>query len=389
MKSSILIDITGLLNTAKKHGEKHIPTGIERVVFAYLQHYQENAQAALWQNRRLWVFSRKISRQLFQLFLSSREKKVSKIKSLIRKGKILGWRKHNFSNSFLLKIDYGKLENNYFHYLKQRNIKPIFVLHDLIPITYPEYFVLDRKNKHIALVNNILSSAQGIITVSKTVQAALVAYATQHNQCLPPLIHASLASSKITGVLPGVRPIVKPYFVIIGTIEPRKNHLLLLQLWRRLIEILGDQAPHLVVIGQRGWECEQVVDLLERSDQLKGFVIEHAATDAEVVTYLHHAQALLFPTFAEGYGIPLVEALVEGTPVIASDLTVFKEIAGNVPEYLDPLDGKAWLEMIMDYMHSNSEHRINQLQRIAAFTPPTWSQHFQKIDAFLEHLSTV
>lgn len=67
---------------------------------------------------------------------------------------------------------------------------------------------------------------------------------------------------------------IEHYFVVLGTIEPRKNHLLLLQVWRQLIEELGLAAPRLVIIGQRGWECEQVVDLLDRCEVLRGVVLE-------------------------------------------------------------------------------------------------------------------
>jgi glycosyltransferase involved in cell wall biosynthesis len=205
---------------------------------------------------------------------------------------------------------------------------------------------------------------------------------------MPPAISALLAPGRKINQ-PAARPITKPYFVILGTIEPRKNHLLLLQIWSQLVEKYAEAVPQLVVIGQRGWKCEQVIDLLDNCQQLKNFVLEHAATDSEVVTYLHHAQALLFPTFAEGYGLPLIEALTQGTPVIASDLPVFREIAGEVPEYLDPLNGIVWLEMIMEYAKPDSVRRGEQLKRIALFEAPTWADHFEKIDSFLNHLCEV
>jgi len=151
-----------------------------------------------------------------------------------------------------------------------------------------------------------------------------------------------------------------PYFVVLSTIEPRKNHWFLLQMWRRLVETMGDSAPRLVIIGQRGWECENVAYMLERSEKLKGFVFEYSnCTDEELATYLHHAQALLFPSFAEGYGMPLVEALAFGVPVIASDLPVFREVAGEIPEYVDPLDGKRWAELVKEYTNRIAGQDLN------------------------------
>jgi glycosyltransferase involved in cell wall biosynthesis len=174
---------------------------------------------------------------------------------------------------------------------------------------------------------------------------------------------------------------------MLGTIEPRKNHWLLLQVWRRLIAGRGGQSPRLVIIGQRGWECENVADLLERCEPLAGMVTElPACTDADLATWLHHACALLFPSFAEGYGMPLVEALSRGVPVIASDLPVFREIAGDVPDYLDPLDGKGWMARIEAFADPVSPLRAAQLKRLAGYSAPTWSAHFQVVEQFLERL---
>jgi glycosyltransferase involved in cell wall biosynthesis len=175
---------------------------------------------------------------------------------------------------------------------------------------------------------------------------------------------------------------------MLGTIEPRKNHWLMLQLWRQLIERLGEHAPRLVIIGQRGWECENVVDLLERCESLKGFVFEYSVcSDADLGTWLHHAQALLFPSFSEGYGMPLIEALVQRVPVIASDLPVFREIAGVIPEYIDPLDGKRWSELIQEYALVESPARRSQRQRMEKFVAPTWDMHFEKVEALMERVS--
>jgi glycosyltransferase involved in cell wall biosynthesis len=184
----------------------------------------------------------------------------------------------------------------------------------------------------------------------------------------------------------GAPPRDDAYFVVVGTIEPRKNHLLLLDVWDRLVAKLGNAAPTLVVIGQRGWECENVVARLERSAG-SGRVVElPRCSDAELGNYLHHARALLFPTFVEGYGMPLVEALVAGVPGIASDLGVFREVAGDVPEYADPSDADAWEALVIEYAAPGSARRAAQLQRLARFESPTWDAHFAQVDTLLGEL---
>jgi glycosyltransferase involved in cell wall biosynthesis len=180
---------------------------------------------------------------------------------------------------------------------------------------------------------------------------------------------------------------LRPYFVALGTIEPRKNHLLLLNLWRQFAATLGAAAPRLVVVGRRGWENENVLDMLERCSAIDGLVRETGALpDREVATLLRGARALLFPSFAEGFGLPLAEALALGVPAIASDLVALREVGGNVPDYLDPLDGPAWRAGILDYARADSVARRAQLGRLGAWKPPAWSDHFAAVDRLLEAL---
>jgi glycosyltransferase involved in cell wall biosynthesis len=227
---------------------------------------------------------------------------------------------------------------------------------------------------------------QGVLANSQATADGLRAFAQQHGLALPPLQAAPLAPAALPAPV-GPAPHAHPYFVVLGTIEPRKNHWLLLHLWRELVAELGPAAPHLVVIGQRGWECENVVDLLERCEPLRAHVHELPdCSDATLAAYLAHARALLFPSFAEGYGLPLVEALMLGTPAIASPLPAFREAAGEIPEYLEPLDGAGWARAIRDYACPDSPRRAAQLQRMEGFATPTWDSHFAQVQALLERL---
>ena len=108
--------------------------------------------------------------------------------------------------------------------------------------------------------------------------------------------------------------------------------------------------------------------------------------DATLASHLSQACALLFPSLAEGYGLPLVEALRAGVPVIASDQPVFREIAGDIPEYLDPLDAPAWERTILSYAEVGSPRRQEQLNRVARYRAPTWDDHFAAVNSWLSTL---
>jgi glycosyltransferase involved in cell wall biosynthesis len=181
----------------------------------------------------------------------------------------------------------------------------------------------------------------------------------------------------------------EPHFVVLGTIEPRKNHLLLLNLWGRLATTT-ERPPRLIVIGARGWENEQVVDMLERSRRLRGVVDENnRASDSQVKFQLRNARALLLPSFVEGFGLPIAEALALGVPVICSDIPAFREVGGDVPDYLDPLDLPAWLAAVTDYSRPDSVRRAAQIERLAHWQTPLWSDHFAIVERVLDEVTAV
>ncbi len=95
----------------------------------------------------------------------------------------------------------------------------------------------------------------------------------------------------------------------------------------------------------------------------------------------------MLPSLAEGYGLPLAEALTQGTPVLCSDIPVFHEVGGDIPDYLVPTDGAAWRAAVLDYVQPRSAKREAQLRRLASWSQPTWKQHFAVVDAALRTLA--
>jgi glycosyltransferase involved in cell wall biosynthesis len=378
----ILIDVTRLVS---RFMDGRLPTGVDRVGLAYVQHYGAQAQAVVRWAGRLWVLPRAQSAALFA-WLAHPVASHGAVWIIVRGILAGGWLR-DVTGSVLLNTGHtGLHEDAYVSMLRKLGVRPVFVVHDLIPITHPEYCRVGEDEKHRRRMQHVLSLGYGVVANSQATLDDLSQFAAKSQLPMPPAVVGLLAPGPAHCVASAC-PVDAPYFVVLSTIEPRKNHVLLLQVWRRLVEQYGQHAPRLVVIGQRGWECENVVDLLERCAVLKGFVIELAdCSDEMLVTYLHHAQALLFPSFVEGYGMPLVEALALGVPVIASDLGVFHEIAANIPDYIDPLDGLRWAERVMDYAQPNSESRAMQLQRMAHFKTPSWGEHFVKVDGLLARL---
>ena len=91
------------------------------------------------------------------------------------------------------------------------------------------------------------------------------------------------------------------------------------------------------------------------------------------------------PSFAEGFGLPVAEALQLGTPVLASDLPVFREFAGDIPSYFDSLDGVGWERAIVSYIGESAD-RKRQREAIKNFLSPDWRSHFLVVDEWLKAL---
>ena len=268
-------------------------------------------------------------------------------------------------------------------------LKRVMFIHDTIPCDFPEYCREHEGPKHLLRLRNAFRYATHLV-----VNSEYTARQMDHWRKIMGAPELPVAVIPI-GVDPGVlahadgahAPVSppRPYFVMLGTIEPRKNHALLVHLWREFAENLPPaEIPELLIIGRRGWDNETLFRLLDRCEALRGRVREmNGVPDAELWPLLHGARAMLFPSFVEGWGMPLVEALCLGVPVIGSNIAPFQEAGQGIPKLLSPLDGNGWREAILDFSRDDSPARLEQIERLKHYRPPTWDGHFAQLAAFL------
>lgn len=253
--------------------------------------------------------------------------------------------------------------------LEAAGIERVILIHDLIPVTHPEFCRPGDGEKHHARVGNTLRHASRIIVNSAYTGDELRAFSNREGLPQPPIhvAHLGLEPAFVAGDAVAA---ARPYFVHVGTIEARKNLALLLTLWRRLEERLGERTPSLVLVGRYGWENEAVLDHLQRSPNLQGVVHQASnLSDAVLARLMRGARAVLAPSSVEGFDLPAVEACAMGLPLIASDIPPHRELTPNA-ELIDPLDGLSWLAAI--------EHAM----LVAPPPPPTyvapdWPGHFR------------
>jgi glycosyltransferase involved in cell wall biosynthesis len=294
-------------------------------------------------------------------------------------------------DSLYLNVTQHSLEKAaYFEWLSARkDIRGVFFLHDLLPLDYPEYWQADHKELFSRRVDTIVRHASALITASRSVRERVLQELERRGK--PPI---PILSQPLPSALEGVDPMdyrdselaAQPYFVVVGTIEPRKNHLLLLNIWRRLAATYP-APPKLIVIGSRGWENEQVVDMLERCAELQGLVWEATGLSNPALRRLiANARALLMPSFAEGFGLPIVEALSLGVPVVASDIPVFHEVTQGRAIFRDAIDGLGWLRAIEALLDPQSPLSVSAHQATRAFDAGSEADYFSAVYQFLAEL---
>ncbi len=256
------------------------------------------------------------------------------------------------------------------------------LIHDTIPLDYPDFTRDGQGALFQAKLARVSQWADRVICNSTQTERDVLRHMTEIGR-VPETLVAHLGIEVPQPVpLPADYAALQPYFLTIGTIEPRKNHALLLDLWDRFAANPPPGGiPHLLIAGSRGWKNDA---LFARLDALPngGPVREvRGAGDALMAALLQGAAGLLFPSHAEGFGLPPAEAAALYVPVICNDLAVLREVLGDYPVYAPISDSYRWHRAIETLMESGRtglngrvENRVKWHSKL-----PTWADHFNLV----------
>lgn len=256
--------------------------------------------------------------------------------------------------------------------LPGRDLRIVAMVHDLMPLTCGPYFTPELREEFRLGFDQLARESDLILTNSDHTAREVKGWLLERGRRAPRVLHIALAAR--VGEAAAAEPRGRPSFVHLGAIETRKNISLLVAVWRALAD-RDDGVPTLHLIGPSGDFS------LARVDGLRDHVrVHHGLDDLAVGRLLVGARALLLPSLAEGFGLPVVEALGRGVPAIASNLPAVREHAGGIAELLPSGDIPAWVEAVADYSRPGSQRRRAQLDRIRGYRAPTWPDHFAALE---------
>lgn len=380
-----LLDVTRLVSLGWTQRQE---TGIDRVCIAYLDHFAARSHAVVQYRGRFRILNARQSDALYDLIrtrgVSFRKRFLAFAPSML----VRGLSTVNARGAPYLNVSHTDFDlKSHIGWTRSCKLRAIYLIHDLIPITHAEHCRPQAVIRHRGRVINALENATGIIVNSRATGKDLEKFAGEWAIALPPVVVAPLAGAALPIVPTSRRPIAELYFLCVGTIEPRKNHMLLLRIWLSLVETGQRDLPRLVIIGQWGARSAAIRRFVEDNPVLHPHVtiLDHCS-DADLARWMVHAQALLIPTVAEGFGLPLVEALSMAIPVIASDLPCFRESGQGIPLLLKPNDQQIWEEAIRNFKPEGRERR-RQKDLMRTYRAPAWSDHFARVDQWLMGLS--
>jgi len=249
------------------------------------------------------------------------------------------------------------------------------VVHDIIPLTHPYFFPSAITERFNDWFGQAVGHVDFFIGVSETVQKEVQAYLEQnypycqaHGRVGFFHLGCTLDSiSKNKSVGNGPKELFKRnnVFIAVGTIEPRKNHKYLLDAF----DLVWQECPgaSLCIIGKIGWLSDHIVNRIKKHPLFKkNLFMFNDASDTELNYCYRHSRALIFSSFAEGFGLPIVEALGYGLPVFASDIPIHREVGKDFCTYFDINDPACLAKMIIDIektgkmpqVRNNNEYKL-------------------------------
>lgn len=274
---------------------------------------------------------------------------------------------------------------------KLNHLKKVLTVYDLIPLLYPQLFRFNENE----LIGRVIES------IDENVWVTCISHATKNDLCnyLPSLdpsrvfvTHLAASSlfypcydlAKIGAVKAKFGIPNGPYLLSLSTLEPRKNVTQTIKCFSRLVEDEAMKDLSLVLVGTKGWNFDPIFNAIEANPKIRDRIVVTGYVADEYLAPLYSgAMMFVYPSFYEGFGLPPLEAMQCGVPVITSNTSSLPEVVGEAGIMVDPEDGDALCQAMLTIYNSTEVRQKmsdDSLERASKFSWKKCAE--QTIDAY-------
>ncbi|WP_240759734.1 glycosyltransferase family 4 protein [Lichenicoccus roseus] len=276
---------------------------------------------------------------------------------------------------------------------RTRGLRFALLVYDIIPVRRPEWCDHNLVLRFKEWTGAVFPLVDVMLTISKAsagdleIEAKRAGYrlrrtpspipiGTGFSDAAPQPAHPSRPGAASPEPARRRLPQAGSYALIVSTIEARKNHMLLFRVWRRLVEDLPpDRVPTLVFAGRVGWLVSDLMQQIHNADYLDGkLVLVEDPSDEELRQLYAGCRFTLFPSFYEGWGLPVTESLSFGRPCIISNATSLPEAGGDLARYFDPENTHEAYDVIRHAIENPEETEAWAERVRREFRPVTWEE---------------
>ncbi|HSX00434.1 MAG TPA: glycosyltransferase family 1 protein [Patescibacteria group bacterium] len=277
--------------------------------------------------------------------------------------------------------------------LEAKNVKLVEFVYDMLPLVTPQY-----SGHSTAALQNYASTVYPrcvlLLAISKHTKVDVGVW-LRSKQLAVPSIEVFRLGDDFAFSKPEVPndPAFKAakiekteYILSLGTVEARKNHTLLYYTYKLAVQ-KGITLPKLVIVGRRGWLTDDIFTLMTTDPETRdSFVFLQNISDEELSWLFSHCLFTIYPSFYEGWGLPIAESVARGVPCIASNTSSMPEVAGNLIDYFSPVSSDGCLAAITQLLQPKKRSAAKEKAR--QYQPTTWDMTFKTVNARIKELTT-
>jgi len=244
-----------------------------------------------------------------------------------------------------LRLDLLHFPNMFGGGFRRGQAKQIATVHDLTPLILPSMHPMKRViATRLALTRCMRDSDRVIVPSQVTGRDLMKTTSVQPGKIvhIPEGVNSTMRRISPTVEFAARYQITRPFILTVGVLEPRKNHNLLLLVLREL-RIRGHDLE-LIIIGRPGWRWRSPLKMMRFEDIRPWVRILADVSDVDLVEFYNRAALFMYPSFYEGFGLPILEAMACGAPVISSSTSSMPEVAGTAALFADPVDAQSFAE---------------------------------------------